>query len=83
VAEGVVTLLKKNKEFLRLKQFLSGGNRLAPYLHRRRPKSAVCSCRNQMALDVEGHWQINRHLASACAKVSHEANFLCSASIST
>ena len=29
-----------------------------------------------------GHWQIDRHLASACAKVSHEANFLCSASIS-
>ena len=29
------------------------------------------------------HWQINRQSASACAKVSHEANFLCSASIST
>jgi hypothetical protein len=32
---------------------------------------------------LTGHWQINRHLVSACAKVSHETNFLCSASIST
>jgi hypothetical protein len=34
-------------------------------------------------LNGGGHWQINRHSASACATVGHEAHFLRSAPLST
>jgi hypothetical protein len=31
---------------------------------------------------ARGHWQVNKRSASACARVSHEANFLCTPPIS-
>jgi citrate synthase len=44
---------------------------------------AVARTAGWIAQWKERHWQVNKRSASACATVSHEANFLCAPPIST